>query len=57
MQKSATIKGVNVGAKPLRDMGALAQQKRMQNSICTDLRVLVFYIFQKKALEENKIVL
>ena len=53
MQKSVTMKGVNVGAKPLRDMGGLVQQKLMQNSICTGLRMLVCYPLHKKALEEN----
>ena len=55
MQKSATMKGVNAGAKPLRDMGGLVQQNLMQNTICTDLRVLVYYVFHWKPLDENKI--
>ena len=53
MQKSATMKVVNVGAKPLRDMGGLVQQNLMQNTICTDLRVLVYYVFHWKPLDEN----
>ena len=57
MQKSATMKVVNVGAKPLRDMGGLVQQKLMQNSICTDLRMLVCYLYHKKPLKENNEIL
>ena len=53
MQKSATIKVVNVGAKPLRDIRGPVQQKLMQNSICTDLPMLVCQPLHKRALEQN----